>query len=117
MRNFSLVGLLIVLAIIGYWAKSWLAPSVSHDPNNNTTVEYWVTHTSDRETMLGYCNDHPDQQNTQDCKLAIAAQTQVDAQPKAGSLRGQTGTDQGTSNAAEQLQAQQDANTLDQPGQ
>ena len=77
MRNFSLIGLLLVVAIIGYWAKSEFAPSVSHDPNDKATVEYWVSHDSDRQTMLSYCNAHPDQQNTQDCKLAIAAQTQV----------------------------------------
>jgi hypothetical protein len=112
MRNFSLVGLLIVVAIIGYWAKSMFPPPASHNPNDKSTVEYWVTHDGDRATMLSYCNAHPDQQNTQDCKLAIAAQTQIDAQPKAGQLAGQSGGYQGTSDAQDQLQAQQDANTL-----
>jgi len=40
MRNFSLVGLLLAVAIIAYWAKGMLAPSVSHDPNDKSTVEY-----------------------------------------------------------------------------
>ncbi|HXW50631.1 MAG TPA: hypothetical protein VEJ41_01470 [Candidatus Acidoferrales bacterium] len=112
MRNFSLIGLLIVVAIIGYWAKSTLAPSVSHDPNDKTSVEYWVTHESDRQTMLSYCNAHPDQQNTQDCKLAIAAQTQVDTQPQAGQNAGQSGVDQETGQAQDELEAQKDANNL-----
>lgn len=118
MRNFSLLGLLIAVAIIAYWAKSMLAPSVSHNPNDRATVEYWVAHDSDRDTMLSYCNHHPDQQNTADCKLAIAAQTQVDVQGHAGQTgqAGQGGVTQGTSDAADQLQAQQDANTLDSGG-
>lgn len=112
MRNFSLIGLLIVVAIIGYWAKSMFAPSVSHDPNDKATVEYWVTHDSDRQTMLSYCNAHPDQQNTQDCKLAIAAQTQLDTQPRAGQNAGQSGVDQTTGQAQDELEAQKDANSL-----
>jgi len=111
MRNFSLVGLLLAVAIIAYWAKGMLAPSVSHDPNDKSTVAYWVAHTSDRDVMLSYCNTHPDQQNTSDCKLAIAAQTEIDtnAVPK---QPGTTGVTQGTSNAVDQLEAQKDANNL-----
>jgi hypothetical protein len=117
MRNFSLLGLLIVVAIIGFWAKSMLAPSVSHNPNDKSTVEYWVSHDADRDTMLAYCNHHPDQQNSDDCKLAIAAQTQIDTQGKAAQgPTGQGGVTQGTSGAADQLQAQEDSNTLDSGG-
>jgi uncharacterized protein (UPF0333 family) len=112
MRNFSLVGLLIVVAIIGYWAKTMLAPSTAHNANDKSTVEYWVSHDNDRQTMLSYCNAHPDQQNSDDCKLAIAAQTQIDSQPKAGQNAGQTGTDQTTDTAQDQLEAQKDANNL-----
>jgi hypothetical protein len=112
MRNFSLIGLLIVVAIIGYWAKSMLGPSVSHDPNDKSTVEYWETHDSDRQTMLSYCNAHPDQQDTQDCKLAITAQAQIDSQPRPGQNAGNNGVDQGTSGAQDELEAQKDANTL-----
>lgn len=110
-RNFSLLGLLVAVAIIGYWAKTMLAPSASHNPNDHATVQYWVQHDSDRQAMLGFCNDHPDQQNSQACKLAIAAQARIDTQPKSGPA-GQSGVDQGTANAADQLQAQQDANGL-----
>ncbi len=111
MRNFSLIGLLIVVAIIAYWAKSMLAPSISHDPNDKSTVEYWVSHSADREIMLSWCQHHPEQQNSNDCKLVIAAQMQIDTKSQSGQA-GQSGVDQGTSNAADQLQAQQDANTL-----
>jgi hypothetical protein len=111
MRNFSLIGLLIVVAIIGYWAKSMLAPAVSHNPNDKSTVEYWVTHQSDRQTMLDWCSHNPDQQNSTDCKLAIAAQTQVDVH-SVSKQAGQTGVEQGTSDANDQLQAQKDANNL-----
>lgn len=111
MRNFSLVGLLLAVAIIAYWAKGMLAPSVSHNPNDKSTVDYWVAHNSDRDVMLSYCNNHPDQQNTSDCKLAIAAQTEIDANavPK---QPGTTGVTQGSSNAVDQLEAQKDANNL-----
>jgi len=111
MRNFSLVGLLIVLAIIGYLAKNMLAPQASHDPNDRSSVEFWVSHDANREAMLSYCNAHPDQQNSSDCRLAIAAQTQIDNKSSAGQS-GQSGVDQGTSNAQDQLQAQKDANLL-----
>jgi hypothetical protein len=110
MRNFSLIGLLIVVAIIAYWAKGMLAPQASHDPNDKSSVEYWVSHESDRDVMLSYCNNHPDQQNTSECKLAIAAQTEIDTRP--AKQAGQTGVTQGTSDAVDQLQAQKDANTL-----
>ena len=111
MRNFSLIGLLLALAIIAYLAKGMLAPSVSHDPSDKSTVEYWVAHNADRDAMLSYCTTHPDQQNTDDCKLAIAAQTQIDTQtvPK---QPGREGVTQNSQDAADQLQAQQDANNL-----
>lgn len=111
MRNFSLIGLLIVTAIIAYMAKSMLAPSVSHDPNNKSTVEYWVSHDADRSTMLSWCDHNPAQQNSKDCKLVIAAQMEIDTKMPAAHT-GQSGVDQGSSGAADQLQAQQDANTL-----
>ena len=114
MRNFSLIGILITLALIAYMAKGMLAPHVSHDPNDRSTVEYWVSHDSDRDVMLSYCNNHPDQQGSDDCKLAMAAQTQLDtgaAQRNMGQGN-TTGVTQGTSNAADQLEAQKDANNL-----
>ena len=111
MRNFSLLGLLIVVAIIGYVGKPLLTPAASHNPNDLRTVEYWQSHEANRTAMLSWCNGHPDQQNSQDCKLAIAAQTEIDSNG-AGRQAGQTGVDQGTSTAQDQLQAQKDANTL-----
>ncbi|MDQ6767153.1 MAG: hypothetical protein M3Z41_05035 [Candidatus Eremiobacteraeota bacterium] len=111
MRNFSLIGVLLAVAIIAYWAKGMLAPQVSHDPNDRSTVAYWVSHNSDRDVMLSYCNNHPDQQNTQDCKLAIAAQTQIDTQAVPKQL-GHTGVTQGSGDAVDQLEAQKDANNL-----
>lgn len=111
MRNFSLLGLLIVVAIIGYWAKTMLAPAASHNPNDRSTIEYWESHEANRTAMLSWCNGHPAQQNSQDCKLVIAAQTEIDGNP-ASRQAGQTGVDQGTSDAQDQLQAQKDANSL-----
>ncbi len=111
MRNFSLIGLLITVALIAYMAKGMLAPRVSHDPNDKSTVEYWVTHDSDRDVMLSYCNNHPDQQNSDDCKLAVAAQMQIDSK-SVPQQPGQTGVTQGSSDATDQLEAQKDANNL-----
>ncbi|MDQ6780167.1 MAG: hypothetical protein M3Z37_03305 [Candidatus Eremiobacteraeota bacterium] len=112
MRNFSLLGLLIAVAIIGYWAKSMFVPAAaSHDPNDRATVEYWTSHEANRTAMLSWCNSHPDQQSSQDCKLAIAAQTQIDANG-ATHTSSQGGVDQTTSGAQDQLQAQKDANLL-----
>jgi hypothetical protein len=61
--------------------------------------------------MLSYCNNHPDQQNSSDCKLAIAAQTEIDGKAVPQQL-GHTGVTQGTSQAVDQLEAQKDANNL-----
>ena len=114
MRNFSLIGILITLALIAWMAKGMLAPQASHDPNDKSSVEYWVSHDADRDVMLSYCNNHPDQQGSDDCKLAIAAQSQIDSGNAArNSTQGNTtGVTQGTQNAADQLEAQKDANNL-----
>jgi len=120
MRNFSFVGLLCVVAIIGWMAKGMLAPAVSHDPNDRTTVEYWVVHTSDRTAMLAWCQQHPQSQDTGECALASTAQTQADtgaqpaSQPAQGAQTNQGGTDQTTGQASDELQAQQDSNALSQ---
>jgi|SRR5450755_673402 hypothetical protein len=114
MKGLSFVGLLAVVAIIGFAAKSQLQPVVSHDPNNKATVEYWVAHEGDRTSMVAWCQQHPQSQDSADCTLAIAAQTQVDARAQQGSAQSnQTGTDQASGDANDQLQAQQNANTLD----
>ena len=114
MRGFSFIGLLAVVAIIGYSAKSYFQPPVSHDPNDKNTVEYWVAHTGDRTAMVSFCGQHPEKQNTGDCRLAIEAQTEVDSQGgSANATHGNTtGVDQGSSDANDQLNAQQDANSL-----
>jgi hypothetical protein len=121
MRNFSFIGLLLTVAIIGWMAKGYLAPAVSHDPNDKTTVEYWVAHPGDRSTMLTWCQAHPQQQDTGECQLATAAQMKVDTegQPAQSGQPGQVnhGTDQGTGQASDELQAQQDSNALDPGGQ
>jgi hypothetical protein len=108
-----MVGLLCVVAIIGWMAKGMLAPAVSHDPNDRSTVEYWETHASDRQTMLAWCQSHPQSQDSGECSLATQAQTQADtgAQPAQGT-QSQGGTDQNTGQASDELQAQQDSNSL-----
>jgi hypothetical protein len=123
MRNFSFIGLLLTVAIIGWMAKGYLAPAVpvSHDPNDKTTVEYWIAHPTDRATMLAYCNAHPQEQNTGECQLATSAQTTVDTGGP-GSQANQpapanNGVEQGSGQASDELQAQQDSNTLDPGGQ
>ena|SRR5579862_1086666 len=116
---FSLISLLLVVAIIGYVAKSYFQPPASHDPNDKSTVEYWVAHDGDRASMVSYCGNHPELQNTGDCKLAIEAQAEVDSRGGASGAStstggNRTGVDQASGEANDQLQAQQDSNTLDQ---
>jgi hypothetical protein len=120
MRNFSLIGLLLVVAIIGWMAKGMLGQPVSHDPNDKSTVEYWVVHDSDRKSVLAWCQQNPQQQNSTDCQLAIEAQSQLDARGQssgANSGSTSTGVDQASGAANDQLQAQQDSNDMDPGGQ
>ena len=120
MRNFSLLSLLIATAIIAWWAKGMFAPAVSHDPNDKTTVEYWVAHTQDRTTMLAWCQQHPQHQDSGECQLATAAQVQVDtnSQPQSGSQPSTNhAADQNGGAASDELQAQQDSNAMDPGGQ
>lgn len=121
MRNFSFIGLLLTVAIIGWMAKGYLAPAVSHDPNDKTTIEYWVAHPGERATMLSWCGAHPQQQDSGECQLATAAQMKVDTegQPAQDSQPSTTNhaVDQSGGQTSDQLQAQQDSNTLDPGGQ
>lgn len=119
MRNLSLLSLLIATAIIAYMAKGYFAPAVSHDPNDKTTIEYWVAHTQDRTAMLAWCQQHPQSQDTGECQLATAAQVQVDTntQPQGQASTTNHGVDQNGGAASEQLQAQQDSNDMDPGGQ
>jgi hypothetical protein len=113
MRAFSFVGLLAVVAIIGFTAKSYLQPATSHNPNDKSTVEYWVAHTGDRTAMISFCGQHPQQQDSADCTLAIEAQTQVDGQAQhANAAQNSTGVTSASGDANDQLQAQQDANSM-----
>jgi hypothetical protein len=114
MRAFSFIGLLAVVAIIGFEAKSLLQPAVlSHDPSDKSTVEYWVAHTGDRTAMISFCQAHPQQQDSADCTLAITAQTQVDSQAQSStSTQNSTGVTSASGDANDQLQAQQDANSM-----
>jgi hypothetical protein len=113
MRAFSLVSLLVVVAIIGFAAKSYLQPAASHDPNDKSNVQYWVTHAGDRTAMLSFCQQHPQQQDSADCTLAIAAQTQVDTQAQhANTAQNNSGVTSASGDANDQLQAQQDANSM-----
>lgn len=120
MRNFSLIGLLLTVAIVGWMAKGYFAPAVSHDPNDRATLEYWIVHASDRATMLAWCQQHPQQQDSGECQLATAAQIKADTEGGSGhpaqpaqSTQSQ-GVSQNTGQASDELQAQQDANALGQ---
>ena len=114
MRAFSFIGLLAVVAIIGFAAKSYMQPIASHDPNDKSTVEYWVAHTGDRTAMISFCQSHQQQQDSSDCTLAIEAQTQVDAQAQhANAAQNTTGVTSASGDANDQLNAQQDANSMD----
>lgn len=119
MRNFSFIGLLLTIALIGWMAKGYLAPSVSHDPNDKTTVEYWSTHTAERATMMSYCQSHPQQQNGSECQLAMAAQLKIDTESGHSTQPAPVtqGASQNTGQASDELQAQQDSNALDPGGQ
>ena len=113
MRAFSFIGLLAVAAIIGFAAKSYLQPATSHDPNDKSTVEYWVAHTGDRTAMLSFCGQHPQQQDSSDCTLAVEAQTQVDSQAQhTNAAQNNTGVTSASGDANDQLQAQQDSNSM-----
>ena len=113
MRAFSFIGLLAVVAIIGFAAKSYMQPIASHDPNDKATVEYWVAHTGDRTAMISFCQSHQQQQDSSDCTLAIEAQTQVDAQAQhANTAQNTTGVTSASGDANDQLNAQQDANSI-----
>jgi len=115
-----MVGLLCVVAIIGWMAKGMFAPAVSHDPNDKSTVEYWITHSAERQSMLQWCQQNPQQQDTGDCQLATTAQTRIDAggAPSGStSANGNNGTTQGTGEANDELQAQQDSNDMDPGGE
>src|SRR5690348_16258066 len=112
MRNFSLIGLLLTVALIAWMAKGYMQPAVSHDPNDKTTVEYWVAHSQERATMMSYCQSHPQEQNSSECQVAMAAQLNVDTdsgQPSRPATASQ-GTDQNTGHASAALQAQQYSN-------
>jgi hypothetical protein len=114
MRAFSFIGLLAVVAIIGFAAKSYLQPATtSHDPNDKSSVEYWVAHTGDRTAMISFCGQHPQQQDSADCTLSIEAQTQVDGQAQhANAPQNNTGVTSASGDENDQLQAQQDANSM-----
>ena len=114
MRAFSLVSLLVVVAIIGFAAKSYFQPATSStDPNDKSTVQYWITHTGDRTAMISFCQSHPQQQDASDCTLAIEAQTEVDSRAQhANATQNNTGVTSASGDANGQLQAQQDANSM-----
>lgn len=114
-----MISILLTVALIGWMAKGYLSPAVSHDPNDKTTVEYWTAHAADRATMLSYCQSHPQQQNGSECQLAMAAQLQVDTQSGHSTQPAPVnqGADQNTGQASDELQAQQDSNALDPGGQ
>ncbi|HEY5096375.1 MAG TPA: hypothetical protein VII69_14780 [Candidatus Eremiobacteraceae bacterium] len=113
MRAFSLISLLVVVAIIGFAAKSYFQPAgTSNDPNDKSTVQYWVAHNGDRTAMISFCQSHPQQQDASDCTLAIEAQTQVDSRAQqSNAAQNNTGVTSASGDANDQLQAQQDANS------
>jgi len=122
MRNFSMLSLLIAVALIAWMAKGYFTSSVSHDPNDKATVEYWVAHTDDRQTMLAWCQQHPQQQDSGECQLATQAQVEVDTNSTGSTQSTQSSTanhavDQAGGQASDELQAQQDSNSLDPGGQ
>src|SRR5450755_2645024 len=103
MRNFSIISILLTVALIGWMAKGYLTPAVNHDPNDKTTVEYWSAHPAERATMMSYCQSHPQEQNGTECQPAMAAQLKVDTQtgPAQPAAQGQ-GADQNTGQASDQ---------------
>lgn len=114
MRAFSLIGLLVVVAIIGFTAKSYFQPATSSsDPNDKSSVGYWVAHNGDRTAMISFCQSHPQQQDSADCTLAIEAQTEVDSRAQqTNAAQNNTGVTSASGDANGQLQAQQDANSM-----
>jgi hypothetical protein len=109
MRILSFIVLALAAVAVWYYLSSSYHP-VSHNVNDRSTIEYWMTHADDRTLMVGYCSHHPEEQGTRDCSLAVAAQKQIDSGARSGSGNG--AADQNTGAAADQLEAQKDANKL-----
>jgi hypothetical protein len=86
MRFLSLLGLLIVVAIIVFWAKTAFKTELptSQDAADRSTVEYWETHDAERQSQLAWCQQHSDQQDSGDCQRAVTAQTLIDAKSVPG---------------------------------
>lgn len=79
------LGMLVTLAIICMLAvfifrATGLAPSGEHD------ADWYYAHATERADKLKWCGDNPQQQDSGECKAAVAAQTRIDVE---NSSRGQ----------------------------
>jgi hypothetical protein len=110
MRILGYVVVVLAAAGVWYYASSSYHP-VSHDPNDRSTIEYWMAHGDDRTTMVAYCSRHQEEQRVGDCARALAAQRKLEGTAQAGQA-GNSGTDQNTSAAADQLEAQKASNEM-----
>jgi len=110
MRYLGIIFVALAAVAVWWYVSSSYHPA-SHDPNNNSTIEYWINHNDERAMMITYCSRHPEEQNGKSCALALAAQRHLTKE--AGGNQAVNGAGcQGTSMAKEQLEAQKAANDL-----
>ena len=73
------LGMLVTLVIVGMLAvfifrATGLAPSGDHD------ADWYYSHSTERADKLKWCGDNAQQQDSAECKAALAAQTRVDVE-------------------------------------
>jgi hypothetical protein len=110
MRYLGIIFMALAIAAVWWYLSSSYHPA-SHDANDNSTIEYWISHNDERALMISYCARHPEEQNGRSCALALAAQRHLSKEGQQNQTANGAGC-QGTSMAKEQLDAQKAANDL-----
>lgn len=72
MRYAGILLTMLIIAIWAVWTFAHLGTSDSHD------VDWWYSHPAERAERLKWCNENPQQQDTSDCTVPVAAQTRAD---------------------------------------
>jgi hypothetical protein len=76
MRGLGMLVTLVIICMLAVFIfrASGLAPSNDHD------ADYYYSHQSERADKLKWCYENPQQQDSGECKAAVAAQTRVDVE-------------------------------------
>lgn len=72
MRYAGILLTLLIISIWAVWTFAHLGTSDSHD------VDWWYGHPAERAERLKWCNENPQQQDSSDCTVPVAAQTRAD---------------------------------------